>query len=72
MRWDIEQQAGEPYLIFSWKERDGPPVKAPAEAGFGSTLIAATLSRAPRISYAKEGFEFTAEVPLSEVLRENK
>jgi PAS domain S-box-containing protein len=66
--WEIKHQSSDPTLIFSWSERDGPPVRPPAEAGFGSKLIAATMSVAPRISFAEEGFEFTVEVPLSEVM----
>jgi PAS domain S-box-containing protein len=68
VRWEIKQQADEPSLIFSWRERDGPLVRAPTEAGFGNELIAATLSRAPRISYNGSGLEFTVQVPLSDVM----
>jgi two-component system, chemotaxis family, CheB/CheR fusion protein len=39
-RWAGEK---EPTLLFSWKERDGPPVEPPMEQGFGSKLIAATV-----------------------------
>jgi PAS domain S-box-containing protein len=58
----------EPRLVFSWKERDGPPVEPPMEQGFGSKLIAATLSGEAKISFERGGFEFFVEVPLSEVM----
>jgi PAS domain S-box-containing protein len=69
LTWDIEEGGDEPALRFCWKERGGPPAVAPVERGFGSELIANTLSRAPRISYDADGFMFAVEIPLSEVMR---
>jgi two-component sensor histidine kinase len=68
VRWEIKQETDVPTLIFSWRERDGPLVRAPTEAGFGNELIAATLSRAPVISYNGSGLEFAVEIPLSDVM----
>ena len=67
--WEIAEMDEEPTLRFWWTERDGPPVAAPVDRGFGSKLISMTLSTAPRISYDTGGFEFAVEVPLSEVMR---
>jgi PAS domain S-box-containing protein len=69
LTWDIEEGGDEPALRFCWEERGGPPAVAPVERGFGSELIATTLSRAPRISYGADGFMFAIEIPLSEVMR---
>ena len=66
--WELTDQREDPTLVFSWMERDGPRVKAPTEQGFGSQLIAIAFSRPPRISFAERGFEFTVEVPFSQIM----
>ena len=67
--WEIKGEDAEPALHFSWAEAGGPAVTAPLEQGFGTTLIVSTLSRRPRVSYGANGFQFTVDVPLSEVMR---
>lgn len=67
--WEIKGEDAEPALHFSWTEAGGPAVTAPLEQGFGTTLIVSTLSRQPRVSYGANGFQFTVDVPLSEVMR---
>lgn len=67
--WEIKGEDAEPALHFSWAEAGGPAVTAPLEQGFGTTLIVSTLSRQPRVSYGANGFQFTVDVPLSEVMR---
>jgi two-component sensor histidine kinase len=69
LAWDIEEAGDEPVLRFSWKERGGPPAVTPVQRGFGSELIATTLSRAPTVSFGADGFLYAVEVPLSEVMR---
>jgi two-component sensor histidine kinase len=69
LTWDIKEREKEHALRFSWEERDGPSVVAPVKRGFGSELIATMLAREPRISYNPDGFQFTVEVPLSDVMR---
>jgi PAS domain S-box-containing protein len=69
LNWEINDREEQPKLRFCWTERGGPRVVAPVEQGFGSELIATMLSRKPRICYGRDGFQFTAEVPLSEVTR---
>jgi PAS domain S-box-containing protein len=67
--WEIKGEDAEPALHFSWTEAGGPAVTAPLEQGFGTTLIVSTLSREPHVSYGANGFQFTVDVPLSEVMR---
>lgn len=37
--WEIQGEAGDSRLIFTWAERLGPPVTEPLRKGFGSRLI---------------------------------
>ena len=67
--WRIDQDGAEPLLAFSWVERGGPPLTAPAYEGFGSRLILSALGSAPRVSFDGAGFEYAVEVPLAEVKR---
>jgi two-component sensor histidine kinase len=41
--WSLTTTSGESHLHLEWVERHGPPVKAPAQAGFGTTLIEQSL-----------------------------
>jgi hypothetical protein len=66
--WHIDEVGEEPNLNFSWVERDGPPVKVPAEEGFGTRLISASLNGTSSVSYAETGLEFRADVPLSQIM----
>jgi PAS domain S-box-containing protein len=70
--WQIGEDASEPQLTFSWVERGGPPVQAPAQQGFGSRLISAALSGMPRITFDSRGFEYKVDVPLADVVRASK
>jgi two-component sensor histidine kinase len=70
--WEVRDEAPEPQLAFSWLERNGPPVATPTHQGFGSRLISAALPGTPRIAFDIQGFEYTVDVPLSEVTRASK
>jgi PAS domain S-box-containing protein len=70
--WEVRDGPSEPQLAFSWVERNGPPVTAPTHQGFGSRLISAALAGTPRIAFDSLGFEYTVDVPLSEVTRASK
>jgi two-component sensor histidine kinase len=74
LRWHIRQSAEpeDPLLVFSWQERDGPRVEPPREVGFGSRLIGSALHHEPKIAFDPSGFEFSIEVPLSEVMQPTK
>jgi PAS domain S-box-containing protein len=70
--WQMLDGPSEPRLAFSWVERNGPPVVAPTHQGFGSRLISAALAGTPRIAFGSQGFEYTVDVPLSDVTRASK
>ena len=67
--WDLAADADAPSLRIDWRERGGPPAKAPAPArrGFGSRLIERSIvhelggSFAP--TYARTGFRCTITLP---------
>ena len=60
--WQVLDQGGASILSFSWRERDGPRISAPAARGFGSKLIEVASMGTPRISYLASGLEFCVEV----------
>jgi len=73
--WDIVQNvdsdAGEPQLLFEWKESGGPPAAPPTRQGFGYTLLKSVLSDAdnkPEIRFEPEGLLYRARVRLAAVL----
>jgi PAS domain S-box-containing protein len=70
--WEVRDAPSEPQLRFAWVERDGPSVAAPTHQGFGSRLISAALPGTPCITFDTQGFEFTVDVPLSDVTRASK
>jgi len=74
LRWRIRQseEPEDPLLVFSWQERDGPRVEPPREVGFGSRLIGSALHHEPKIAFDPRGFEFSIEVPLSQVMQPTK
>ena len=67
IEWRVAAGGGEPQLEIAWIERGGPPVRAPATAGFGSRLMAALGE--PRLDFAADGFEYRLSVPLAEATR---
>jgi two-component sensor histidine kinase len=71
IRWHI-RQSDEPWLVFSWAERDGPRVERPHDQGFGSRLIASALHHEPKVKFDPRGFEFSVAVPMSEVMQTTK
>jgi light-regulated signal transduction histidine kinase (bacteriophytochrome) len=54
-------------LFLTWRERDGPRVRAPLRGGFGSVLIERTipfdLQGAATVRYPQEGFEADFFIP---------
>jgi two-component sensor histidine kinase len=55
-------------LTLTWRERGGPPVKAPSRRGFGSRLleqsVAHDLGGPCRLDYAADGLTWEAKVAL--------
>ena len=71
VEWEIHTNGGRS-LVLEWIERGGPPVTAPTEHGFGTTLIAQTLKAhggTAAIRYAKDGVTGVLTLPLSEQAR---
>jgi hypothetical protein len=54
-----------------WQEIGGPPVVAPARAGYGTRYLGAALGslfgRKPDIAFAADGLRCTVQGPLSRV-----
>jgi two-component sensor histidine kinase len=42
--WHVDQEDGERFLLLEWFEQNGSAVAACADGGFGSTLIARSMS----------------------------
>lgn len=65
--WGVSDQA-DPVLRLSWREVDGPPVRAPERRGFGSRLIERNvhhdLAGAVELDYAHDGFKAEFSIPL--------
>lgn len=63
VQWRIE--AGQ--LVLTWVERDGPPVVAPTQTGFGSRLVRRGLTGegAVDLRYEPSGFTAAFSVPVT-------
>lgn len=68
VNWDIVAKDGRKALSCEWRERDGPPVKAPTRQGFGSILLHRVLSQqigaAVDVDFSPEGFSLRMVVPI--------
>uniref|UniRef100_UPI0022EA1C56 sensor histidine kinase n=1 Tax=Falsiroseomonas oryzae TaxID=2766473 RepID=UPI0022EA1C56 len=70
LRWRLAPAAAPEELVLSWSESGGPPVPAPpAHRGFGSSLVAATVTRqlGGRITttWRADGLLWEAWLPLA-------
>jgi PAS domain S-box-containing protein len=67
--WRLQKSAGGLGLILQWVEHGGPPVAAPTQRGFGSTVIEksvhALVGGRAEADYRPEGLSYTLEVPLT-------
>jgi PAS domain S-box-containing protein len=69
--WTVEDQT----LKLRWEERGGPPSKAPARRGFGTTLIeqsAGSEGGSARMSTTADGVAWEITMQLSRPLRKNE
>ena len=68
VRWTVTPAKDKRVLAVRWIEADGPRVTEPAKQGFGSMILTRVLSQQigakVLASYAPDGFELTAEIPL--------
>ena len=68
VRWTVMPARDKRVLTCHWIEAEGPRVTQPSKQGFGSMILTRVLSQQigakVLASYAPEGFELTAEIPL--------
>ena len=66
--WDIEPSPTGDRLMIRWQEQGGPPVTAPSQNGFGSTLIERglpyELNATVDLKYTSSGVVCTTSIPL--------
>ncbi|AMN38872.1 sensor histidine kinase [Rhodoplanes sp. Z2-YC6860] len=67
--WRVEPRPPKsPLLHIEWRERNGPPVEAPAKPGFGSRFIQGSvtveLRGSVRMDFNPDGLHCTIDVPL--------
>jgi PAS domain S-box-containing protein len=67
VNWTIDSASPSGSLDFTWVERGGPLVEAPAKSGFGTELM--SLLGKPHIAFDPEGFQYAVKLPLSDVTR---
>lgn len=63
LRWDIAGEGDERRVQILWRERGGPPVRAPSRQGFGTRLIQGTLPKV-ELTYAPEGLRCAIKLKL--------
>lgn len=66
-RWDLENEAGNPILGFTWRESGGPPVKPPQQGGFGTRMITRALQGtegSAEFAFAPGGLEVCLKLRL--------
>lgn len=68
VEWSIEQGRDKRVLRCHWQESGGPSVQPPVRHGFGSMILTRVLAQQigakVDVTYAPEGFDLTAEIPL--------
>lgn len=69
--WEIKESSDGALLHLSWLETSGPPVRSPAQQGFGSALVEATLTGQLKgrsdFDWREEGLHARLVFPLAEV-----
>ena len=69
--WRVaREEPGAPRLRIVWRERNGPPVRAPTRRGFGSRLITGGIARElageVRLEFEPDGLRCTIDVPIED------
>jgi two-component system, chemotaxis family, CheB/CheR fusion protein len=68
LNWTVTHRNNERVLKFIWQELDGPKVKAPDHAGFGSSLIERGVPNSTvKREFLSGGQLCTIEFPLKEL-----
>jgi len=67
VQWRWLQNGSHDRLVIEWQEADGPPVRAPSQSGYGTSvireLIPFELGGAVELSFAPEGTRCRLEIP---------
>jgi two-component system CheB/CheR fusion protein len=67
--WRIDSSVQPSELVFEWRERDGPPVKAPQRNGFGTEMLERSLAfefkARTSLQFAPSGLQCTIAMPLT-------
>ncbi len=71
--WSLEQgKDGGKTFVISWRERGGPPVVAPVQAGFGSTVLCQVAKESHdgevELNYASTGLVWRLKCPAAQVI----
>jgi len=74
IRWEVDDpDGGAGRFRMCWRETDGPPVAPPAKKGFGhvviSEMVASSLRGEVKLDYARQGVQWSIDMPSSDVLR---
>ena len=73
--WRVEREGLVGTFLISWRESNGPTVKAPARDGFGSTVIGQLveigLNATVKLDYASSGLVWRLRSPIGSVLEGN-
>lgn len=72
IEWRVDDRvAGD--LLMTWTERGGPPVKPPARAGFGSSVMRASVERqlggVVTMHWQREGLRCELRLPAKQLVR---
>src|SRR5262249_52422617 len=71
-RVDVSWETTDDTLTMNWTERDGPPVSAPQQRGFGSIVMEAMMERSVggevRLDYAPSGVIWRLACPAGNAL----
>jgi two-component sensor histidine kinase len=73
--WRAEQRGGSRWLLLTWRESGGPPVGAPANTGFGRTVIeraaAYELGGTTDLRFEPDGVFYELAFPLDQIRGES-
>jgi PAS domain S-box-containing protein len=72
IEWAADTARQPARFTLHWQERDGPPVTAPKQKGFGSTVLERVMAeyaeQPPHIEFAPGGLNYRVEGPLEGIL----
>jgi two-component sensor histidine kinase len=68
--WAVKGSDGDARFHFAWQETGGPPARAPANKGFGTSLLEMAIPGdgvAPALIYAEDGFRYNFHIAVSAI-----